>query len=298
MDKILIVDASPLIYAVWDTQGHLATTKGQLTGLRYGFLRSVRSYQERTKSDKVVICFDVKGPIKKAEGIQSYKSNRVFTDDKAKMYSQVPGLREMLSMTKWTQIDAPGYEADDLIGAVVRAKAPRGHEIAIITTDNDMAQLVTDNVKIFMPGKKGKKDFSKDDLAIKAEWSVWPEHLLLWRSIVGDKSDNIEAAVVLGKDLQTDMLSSLEKFRARGVLLAPSHLMQISPMFKQLADNPNVFPKICSNYNLMSLVTPTEMSITKGRKDVEGLTNLFMELEFKSMISKIDELCGTNEPTV
>ena len=115
METILLVDASPLVYSNFDKIGHLSTSTGEPTGLRYGFMRSVRSYAERTSATKVVICFDTLGTPIKASNVPEYKLNRETTPTKQKMYNQVPALKEMIRLTWYSQAEAPGYEADDLI---------------------------------------------------------------------------------------------------------------------------------------------------------------------------------------
>jgi len=131
---ILLIDASPLIYSNFNSIGFLESENGEPTGLRFGFLRSTRSYTEKNQADRTVLCFDLPGLVKKAEGHSTYKSNRVWTEEKNKMYGQVPELREMLSLTKYTQADAEGYEADDVIGSLARQMESQGHLGEVVNT--------------------------------------------------------------------------------------------------------------------------------------------------------------------
>ena len=131
--RYLLIDASPLIYAAWNSVGKLAVQsgphKGELTGLRFQCVRSIRAYARDTGANKVVICYDTPHPVKKAEGRAEYKSNRTMTDDKRQMYEHVPALKEMISHTWWTQVEAPGYEADDLIGFFTTTLHRQGQEV-------------------------------------------------------------------------------------------------------------------------------------------------------------------------
>lgn len=295
MDKILIVDASPLIYAVYDTQGHLSTSSGEPTGLRYGFLRSVRSYKERTKCNKVVLAFDTKGPIKKAEGLETYKANREFTETKANMYSQVPALRELIELTNWTQIEAPGYEADDIIGAVARAKSQRGDHIVIVTPDNDAAQLVNDRVNIFTPGKKGAKDTYKRAEDIKEYFGVWPEQLLVWRAICGDKSDNIEGIGLEKSACEAikNVLLKLPRVTITPEIFQEQVVPKLEPSLQEKFEHMHACrDKFDLNLRAMQLHRPEEMTITKGRGDAKAMEELFHKLEFKSMFKYIPDLTG------
>lgn len=293
MARILVIDASPLIYATYSKVGHLSTPDGTPTGLRYGFIRSVNSYRKKTKADQVVLAFDSPGQVVKAEGREEYKSNREFTDEKSKMYSQVPDLRALIELTAWTQIDAPGYEADDIIGAIARAKAPRGDEVVIVSADNDMAQLVGHNVKIFEPGKKGGKDTWKTAEVIHEYFGVWPEHLLVYRSLVGDTSDNLKgvgltpAAEKVVKDLLNKTPRGLSEEELIAELMAKLPEEVVSYLKDEFAAD-----RFKANLKIMNLARPPSMNIVKGRKDPAALEKLFESLAFKSLMQSIGEYTG------
>jgi len=292
MSRILLLDASPLIYAVYDAQGHLATSKGVSTGLRYGFLRSLRSYEKKLKVDTVAICYDLPGGSKKAEGIEEYKANRVMTEAKKTMYSQIPDLKEMLKHTRYSQIEAPGWEADDLIATLARVKAARGDEVFVISPDNDLAQLIGPRISIFMPGKKGAKDSFKTAAQVYEYYGVWPEHLLILRAFCGDKSDNLDAA------LEHPGAVSELKSVLNGL---PRQTISLQQFYDDVVANYNdqIFvtelnaarEKAERLYKVMSLpdVPTSELRIQKGGKDAKALLDLFVELEFKSQVDKIEE---------
>lgn len=294
MVRILVIDASPLIYATYSKVGHLSTPDGTPTGLRYGFIRSVNSYRKKTKADQVVLAFDSSGPVLKAEGREEYKSDREFTSDKAKMYSQVPDLREMLSLTAWTQIDAPGYEADDIIGAIARAKAPKGDEVIIVSADNDMAQLVGHNVKIFEPGKKGARDSWKTDEVIHGYFGVWPEHLLVYRALVGDKSDNLDGVNLTpaNEEAIKDLLNKTPRGLSVEEIIDELYTKLPEEVASFLKED-SVDDRFKSNLKIMSLNRPPKMNITKGRKDPVALEELFESLVFKSLMKSIPEYTNT-----
>lgn len=296
-DRILIVDASPLIYAVYDTQGHLSTSQGVSTGLRYGFLRSIRSYQNKTKTNKVAIVFDSPGQVIKAAGAEHYKANRVMTDDKIRMYSQVPDLKKMLGFTKWTLIEAPGYEADDVIANVARAKASHGHECVVVSADNDLLQLIAPRVYVWRPGSKrhGTKDGYIDVSMVKEIFGVHPAHLLLYRAFVGDVSDNLPG-VVTSSEGKRQLAQALQA-------CFPSERPVTLDDLAECLSEFNLHSTVClggipetvqQNYQIMSLHKPPQLTITKGARDKEALDALFRELEFRSMFQYIDELTGND----
>jgi len=167
-------------------------------------IRALRSYQKELNADKVVVCWDRPEPILKAAELPEYKSNREWTEEKDNMYKQVPALKEMISLTRFTQAEAPGYEADDVVAYLARQLEIQGNTVYILTTDNDLCQVVTKNVSIFMPKKKDQKKHFKDPSWVQGQFGVRVENFLLWKSLTGDKSDN-----VAGVDLHADDIDSL-----------------------------------------------------------------------------------------
>lgn len=296
MDHILLIDAAPLIYASFNSVGHLKASTGEPTGLRYGFTRAVRSYQEKLRADLVVIAHDLPGPVEKAQHLPHYKSNRTLTPEKVDMYSQVPALRELLDLTCWTQLEAPGYEADDLIGAVARAKGQRGHRVTIVSPDNDLLQLVNENVHVFRPGsaKKHTKDRLLKEDDVFATFGVHPEYLCIYRSIVGDQSDNLPGLALRGIE-KHELQEFLNRQGRSTKPMTPDQFFEalcgatvLHSLLGVTADE-----RIRANFLAMSLPTPPNLIVKKGKKDREGLAALFRKLEFNSMSKYLDQLSGT-----
>lgn len=197
---ILLVDASPLLYQVYETVGHLSTTTGEKTGTRFGFLRNIRSWKKETGANKVVVVYDSPGEVKKAEGFSEYKSNRKMTDRKTEMYGQLPGVKELVGLTGWSQAEAAGYEADDIIGTLARKFDEKGYEVCIVTPDKDLLSAVTQRVSVMLTGrpktdKKAKSHVIYDMARVVSESGVTPRILPLKKALFGDKSEDRKSVV-------------------------------------------------------------------------------------------------------
>lgn len=305
--KVLLIDALPVVYANFAKIGHLSTSSGIPTGLRFGFIRTVRSYRERSGCDRVVIAWDTPHPIIKAQGVEEfYKAGREKTItegaegkkvDKKVMYDQIPALKEMLAMTSWTQVEAPGYEADDLLGHFARQIEDQGHTPVIFTTDNDLAQAVTDKTVIFYPKSERhgrKKDTIKDLEWVRNTFGVTGRAIPYYRAVLGDKSDNLEGMIkVCTIEPEEDPIWAVRKALEAGppkdVLDFINGVKQFAPKFgHELAANGD---KLEGLVRVMSLHDPEEKVITKGSKDQAGLTTLFQDLQFNSLMKFIPEYC-------
>lgn len=274
----LVVDASPLIYSNFSANGHLANSKGESTGLRYGFMRSIASYVKKVKAQKVIICWDVKGPIKKAEGHTTYKANRVQTEEKRTMYAQIPDLRHMVEQTWWTSAFAEGYEADDVIAAFTRAIELKGHTADVVTTDNDLANVVSDRISVWMPPKKGEKEWRKTPTWVEHTFGVKVKDLIAWRAFVGDKSDNLTGVTTDKKIIET----------FRNILNSDQNESFLLDGVKTLVGEDGLTTWL-TNRDIMTLHNPPAVTQIKGKNDPEELMRLFQQCEMKSMYDRIDE---------
>src|SRR5690606_1121127 len=112
--------------------------------------------------------------------------------------SQLEFVRELASSFGLPTLELPGYEADDVIGTVVREATEQGIESIIVTGDLDSLQLVDDSVQV-MVTKKGVTDidmYTPDKVVER--FGFGPEHVVDYKAIVGDTSDNIPGVKGIG----------------------------------------------------------------------------------------------------
>jgi len=281
--KVLIVDAMPLAYKTFAAVGHLSTSSGVPTGMRFGFLRSLNSWAKLFALNEVIICWDTPHPIKKAAGVETYKADREITESKKTMFSQLADLKAMLALTKYDQVEAPGYEADDLCATLARIEEAKGNSVTIATVDRDLFSVVSDNVKVLHTS--GANSLI-DPLMVVSEFDCVPHLVPAHKAVLGDVSDNI--APLIGGHI-ADAFKMKLKNRPD---LTSEQL--ISDFWSQL-DSLDL-EKAFSNLRMTSLcdVPEHDMTFTRGTSDVDGLTSMFQKLEFKSMMAHIQLLTDKN----
>lgn len=270
---LLIVDGMILAYRVNHSLGWMKTSKGVPTGLRFGVLRSLISWQKKFDSSDIIIAWDLPGPIKKAEGTPEYKANRVHSEAEQDMFSQLAGLRTFLSKTRWAQVWLPGYEADDLIGALVQSEALK--PVVIISSDGDLHQLLRNGVTQW---GGGSRDHFITQETVIAKWSVTPRQLPLLRAVLGDPSDNLKPL------LEGDLKHSFWMY-----LQSNSKV----ETYKQVADSGAWPPRaiqedafwleLARRESLMRLHIPDVLPIHAGTKDSEFLLHEFEAMESKAL---------------
>lgn len=276
--NILLVDGSPLVYQAFSSVGHFKTTTGIPTGVVYGFLRSLRSWAERLKADKVVIAWDSKGPVLKAANQEEYKANRVFTEEKQSMYSQVPLLKSTLSSTNYDQVESVGHEADDLLGTLSRSYSKQGHTVIIATVDRDMFSAVTPSVKVFHTHTKETQKHLITEVEVQDYYGVPPYLVPMYKAIFGDTSDNVKR--LKHRLSEIDGLDVIMKYD--GEVESTAKAFGVDQ--KDLEDRLN----LCS----LAEVPQAQMDWIWGSADEESLQSKFAALEFKSMMKFIPDFVG------
>jgi DNA polymerase I len=92
-------------------------------------------------------------------------------------------------------LELPGYEADDVIGAIAMQAAKQNVEVLIISNDKDMMQLVNGGVRILRTGSGGaKSDVIVDKEKVREILGVPPEKVIDVMALMGDTVDNIPGA--------------------------------------------------------------------------------------------------------
>lgn len=280
---VLIIDAMPVCYQAFSTVGHFCTKDKEPTGLRYGFLRSVRSWSEKFKARKTVIVWDTPHPILKAEGVETYKANREDSEDRRTMFSQLAGVREMIGYTAYSQLEAPGYEADDLCFTLAKLYEEKYQEdVVIATPDRDSFRSVSNMVRVFHTTKDRRMIGLKE---VFDHFGVGPLHVPAVKAVGGDGSDNI---LPLVND------KALEKFKA---FLNQNPDMPgdaaISMFYGRFED---LYAGAMLNLRITELhqVPQEAWTVMRGQKNPTLLTDLFNRLEFASMMKFVDQL--TSDP--
>jgi len=232
--RIVLLDAMPLLYSAHFSLKMLSNQEtGEKTGARFGFLRSIQNTIKRFQPEKFVVCWDVQGKINKASENASYKSNRKWSEDKQELYDQIPSMKAILKQTRLTQVEKPGYEADDLIGSLTRKSLDQGWFVIISSLDDDLLQLASlDCVRYWPRKKKDTKALPElfGPAEVRDKFQVLPQALLVWRAIVGDKSDSIKG-VASGKiveGIQRCFNVAVEKLAAKTYHVGPGLEGQIS----------------------------------------------------------------------
>jgi len=190
--------------------GHPA---GALVGLMNMLLRLWESESPRA----VFVAWDsLDTPTYRHEALAGYQSGRVFDPE---LLEQLDLLPELVEACGFACAKAPGYEADDFLGAVVVAEEAAGRDVLVATSDRDAFQLASERTKILQP-VRGVSELARiGPPEVRERYGVEPAQVPDFIALRGDPSDRIPGAKGVGPTTAATVLreyGSLEAALAAG----------------------------------------------------------------------------------
>jgi DNA polymerase-1 len=293
-ERILLIDASSLIYPAFHVMGELKTSTGFPTGAIYGYARTVLMLLREYPSQYVAVAFDSRGPTHRHEKFSEYKAHRPAMDEA--LAAQIPKIKELTDALKLKKFEVPGYEADDIIAALVPLAAAQGLDVLIVSGDKDLLQLVGDGVRVLKPGRDVTRDLKiLDSAGVQQYLGVRPDQVLDFLALVGDSVDNVPGVPGIGEKTAQKLLSQFPSLEA---LL--ENLDKVEP--KKLSEKLKAFQEQARlSRELVKLnPPPLDVSLEECRAqppDLERLRALLEELEFRSLLQEL-ALAPTVPPPV
>ena len=185
MTKVLLIDGSNYLFRAYHALPALTTSAGEPTGAMKGFLGMLSRVQTMTKPDLAAIVFDAPGKTFRHEMYPDYKANRPPMPDDLRV--QIEPLKAIVRELGWPLVCVSGIEADDVIGTLATRAAAQGMDVVVATGDKDLSQLV--NERIVILNTMNTKLYDRE--GVKEKYGVYPERIIDYLALMGDKVDNV-----------------------------------------------------------------------------------------------------------
>ncbi len=199
--RLFLFDAMGFIFrAFFAPMDRLRSPQGLPTKVPYLFSNMMRRLLESVelRPDYVAVVFDRPEPTFRDALYADYKAQRPPMPEDLSI--QLPFVRRYCEAMRLPILDSPGYEADDVIGALAHQAAKKGMEVYIVTSDKDMLQLVNGPVRVLRPGSgAGKPDILVDEKKVEEILGVPPSKVADVMALMGDSIDNIPGAKGIGE---------------------------------------------------------------------------------------------------
>ncbi len=277
--RVVIIDGTNSLYRAFFAIPNLRAADGTPTNAAYGFVTMLRKLIRDEAPDYLLVVFDARGDNFRHRLYEGYKATRDAQPED--LSAQIPIVRELLQAHRIPILEVADFEADDVIATLVR-RAPADAQIAIVSTDKDLMQLVGGRVVLL----DGIKERRYDEKAVEERFGVPPSQLLDLRALAGDPSDNIPGVKGIGAkgaaelirewgDLESLLAHAVEvpSKRAREALLGQIDQARLSKQLATLHDD---------------VPLPLELeAAARQEPDLAQLRGLYERLGFSRLLTEL-----------
>jgi DNA polymerase-1 len=288
---VYLVDGHALVYRAFYAMisRPLRTSHGENTSAPWGITQFIRKVLSERKPDFIGFIFDAGGDETfRHEVYEDYKATREKLDETLQQDfdTAMDRIRQILEGFHIPTIEVRGFEADDVIGTIARQVADQGLQVVIVSGDKDFYQLIGGGVALLNPGRGGPAAIGEelvDESNAVERLGVPPERVIDYLALVGDSSDNIPGVRGIGPKTAVQLIT---QFGALESIL--SHADDVTQKrareaLKEHADDARLSKELVT----IRTDVPVDFALDAlrvGEPDHELLRDLFLELEFHSLV--------------
>ncbi len=291
MAKWLLVDGYNLAYRCFFAIPELTRADGFPTNALHGWVKSIWKLADQEKPEGTLVFFDLGGAQDRLAIHPEYKAQREEMPEA--LAKQLPYVRSLTRALGCVGIELEGVESDDLLAAEAVALARAGHEVLIVSSDKDFAQIVDERIKILLPPPTANPKLGwqvRDAAGVREKFGVPPAQIADYLALVGDTSDNIPGINGVGPKTASKWLA--EWGSLEGVI---THAAELQPERFRAAVASEA-DKLRRNLKLTTLnVALPSLVLSKPTPAPEELYRLLEELEMRSALQEARQRYGQPE---
>ena len=232
-----MTSANPLLIIDGDSLAHRAfhglpkTTRdrdGRPSNMLVGIANMLTTLWDAARPRTILTCWDtLSEPTYRHTALSEYQSGREFDPELLEQLDRLPELSESFG---FPAAKAAGFEADDFLAAASAQETARGGAAAVVTSDRDSFQLVSESVAVLLP-KRGVVELEPIGPAEVVErYGVEPSQVVDFIALRGDPSDKIPGAKGIGPVKAAALLAehgSLDAILAEGRFAAEASALRL-----------------------------------------------------------------------
>ncbi len=289
--ELFLIDGNSLAYrAFYALPESIATHDGRPTNAIYGLASMFAKFLEDYDPAAVVVAWDA-GWSGREEVYEPYKAQRKPRPDLLR--EQWPHLMPLAEAFGFTNIRVEGYEADDVIGSLVKRAQEEKIPVMVVSGDRDVYQVVTEGVRV-MTTSRGVTDTKVYDAdGVTERYGVPPELVTDLIGLKGDTSDNIPGVPGIGDKTAAQLL---QEFGSLEEVLANVDKISGAKRKENLtkhADDARVSKQLATLvYDIDTGVDLEDLMAT--RMDRSRLREFAREFELRVIMERLEEALGAD----
>ena len=286
MKRLFLLDGMALVYRAHFAliQNPIRNSKGVNTSALYGFINTLLAILEKEAPTHIGVAFDTSAPTPRHIKYPAYKAQRDEMPEELR--DAIPHVKALCRAFHIPVIEIDGYEADDIIGTLVKRAEPEGFESFMVTPDKDFAQLLSATTFMWKPGRKGNEH---DVITLKQLPEIWgvekPEQIIDLLGLMGDASDNIPGVPGVGPKTAQKLIAQYGS--VEGLL---DHISELKGKQKENIEAHSDNARLSKDLATILTDAPVEVTwddLVLSPRDDEAVKTLFNEFEFRSLTKRL-----------
>ena len=286
MKRLFLLDGMALIYRAHFAliNNPIRNSKGVNTSALYGFITTLLSILEKEKPTHLGVAFDTSAPTPRHIKYPAYKAQRDEMPEE--LAASIPHVKALCRAFAIPVLEIDGFEADDLIGTLVKRAEPDGFESYMVTPDKDFAQLISPTTYMWKPGRKGSEYEIIGMEQLESIWGVSEPHQIIdLLGLMGDASDNIPGVPGIGPKTAQKLIKeygSTENLLKNTAKLKGKQKENVEANVDQA-----LLSKDLATIILDCPIEVTWEELLVSQRDDEAIKQLFIDFEFRSLTKRL-----------
>jgi DNA polymerase I len=296
--KLFLIDAYALIFRAYFAfaKNPRVNSKGQNTSAAFGFTNALIDVIKNEKPTHLAVVFDPPGgSVSRREEFTEYKAHRDETPEG--IVSMIQPIKDIVKAFNVPILEVDGFEADDTIGTLSIIAEKAGFTTYMMTPDKDYAQLVTDNVFMFRPGRSGNPAEVWDKAKVLEKFDVENvKQVIDILGLQGDAADNIPGIPGIGPKTASKLLKQYGSVEG---IIAHSHELK----GKQKENVENFAEQGLMSKSLATIITDVDVEFNEEdlimcEVNPDAVRDIFTELEFRNLARRVlgEEIVVSSAP--
>ncbi len=286
MKRLFLLDGMALIYRAHFAliQTPIRNSKGVNTSALYGFINTLLAILEKENPTHIGVAFDTSAPTPRHLLFPAYKAQRDAMPEE--LATAIPHVKALCRAFHIPVLELDGFEADDIIGTLVKRADLDNFESFMVTPDKDFAQLISETTCMWKPGRKGSDHEIIDLPTMLKNWEITrPEQVIDILGLWGDASDNIPGIPGIGEKTAKKLIADFDSIEG---LIA--NAAKLKGKQKENVETHAAQALLSKKLATIILDVPIEVTwddLILSPRDEEALKSLFNEFEFRSLTKRL-----------
>lgn len=280
--RLFLLDGMALVYrAHFAFAGRpIINSKGLNTSALFGLVNTLLDLIESQTPSHMALVFDTPEPTARHKLYPEYKAQREAMPEDLSL--ALPHVERLAKAFNIPLLKYPGFEADDVIGTLAKKAEREGFSVYMVTPDKDFSQLVSPNIHLYKPSRKGEEAEVLGVAEVLAKWKIkHVEQVIDILGLWGDASDNIPGIPGIGEKTAQKLINEYGSIE---------HLIESADNLKgkqkervQAFGDQGLLSKQLATIDLQVPSPFSEKELECKPYDEPALRELFQEFEFNAL---------------